>query len=294
MQSANRYGLVTGAGSGIGRAICLRLARQGWHIAVADIDTAAAQETSRLIDEAGGHGLPVELDVRHSAAWADLHDRLRSEWPALDLLVNNAGVTAASLFERTSPETWDWVQEINLGGAVLGCRTMLPWLRATPRLANEPRKSCVMNVSSAAGVLTGPRKSAYNVSKAALVALSETLHHELKPHGVSVTAVCPWYVPTRLVSRGRFDRTAEKAFTARVTRQSKLTVDDVAREALAATFRGRAVCVIGGKAKALYAFKRFAPNLYARVVGKLYERATDPGSEEIVPLTNENRTARAA
>lgn len=289
----NRYALVTGAGGGIGRAICLRLAREGWHVAAADIDLAGAEETSQIITEAGGTGLAVKLDVRDEAAWMSLRDDLQAMWPALDLLVNNAGVTAASLFERTSPETWDWVQQINLGGAVIGCRTLLPWLRQTSRLQTDARKSYLMNVSSAAGVLSGPRKAAYNVSKAALVALSETLHHELKPHGVSVTAVCPWYVPTGLVSRGRFDKTAERAFTARVTRRSRLTADDVARESLRATFRGRNVCIIGRPAKALFLFKRIAPNFYSRLVGILYERAIPASQEEIEPLSG-NEHVKAA
>ena len=289
-----RYAIVTGAGSGIGREICLQLARDGWHVAAADIDLPAAEETSILIDEAGGVGRAFQLDVRSAADWTRMRDALRAEWPALDLLVNNAGVTAASLFERTSAETWDWVQQINLNGAVLGCRAFLPWLRETPKLAADARRAYVMNVSSAAGVLCGPRKAAYNVSKAALVALSETLHHELKPHGVGVTAVCPWYVPTRLVSRGRFDRTAERAFTARVTRQSRLTVEEVARQSLKATFRGRNICVIGRPAKAFFMLKRLAPNLYARIVGYLYERATQPSEEEIVPLEISDRSAAAA
>lgn len=289
----DRYAVITGAGAGIGRAICLELAREGWHIAAADIDLEAAEESRRMIIEAGGNALAVQLDVCDVASWSRLLSDLQSTWPRLDLLVNNAGVTAASLFERTSSETWDWVQQINLGGAVNGCRTFLPWLRESARRAPQARRTYVMNVSSAAGVLSGPRKAAYNVSKAALVALSETLHHELKPHSVGVTVVCPWYVPTGLVSRGRFDKTAERAFTARVTRNSRLTAEDVARQSLRATFRGRNVCVIGRPAKALYFFKRLAPNLYSTVVGRLYERAIPASKEEIIPVSDQEHVKAA-
>ncbi|MGC1275796.1 MAG: SDR family NAD(P)-dependent oxidoreductase [Planctomycetaceae bacterium] len=289
-----RYALVTGAGGGIGRAICLRLARDGWHVAATDVDLEAALETARLVNEAGGTGRADLLDIREPAAWARLRERLQADWPALDLLVNNAGVTAAGLFERTTATTWNWVQEINLGGAIHGCRVMLPWLRQTSKLAVDPRRAYVMNVSSAAGVLAGPRQSAYNVSKAALVALSETLQHELRPHGVGVTAVCPWYLPTGLIGKGKFDRATERGYVARVTRRSRLTVDEVARQSLKATFRNRPVCVVGRPAKALFLLKRLAPTFYAWIVGKMYERAGGPSREEIVPVESGESSPIAA
>lgn len=295
MKSAkDRYALVTGAGGGIGRAICLRLARDGWHVAATDVDHEAAEETARLVNNAGGTGRADILDVRDPAAWIALRERLKSDWPALDLLVNNAGVTAAGLFERTPAATWDWVQEINLGGAIHGCRVMLPWLRQTPRLKSDSRRAYVMNVSSAAGVLAGPRQGAYNVSKAALAALSETLQHELRPHKVGVTVVCPWYLPTRLISRGKFDLATERGYVARVTRRSSLTADDVARQALRATFRNRTLCVVGRQARALYFLKRIAPGLYTRLVGWMYERTGGPSREEIVPVESGEDSASIA
>jgi NAD(P)-dependent dehydrogenase (short-subunit alcohol dehydrogenase family) len=289
-----RCAIVTGAGGGIGRAICLRLACDGWQIAATDVDLDAARETARLVDEAGGIGLAELLDVRDRAAWNQLRERLAADWPGLDLLVNNAGVTAAGRFERTPAETWNWVQAVNLDGPIHGCRAMLPWLRETAREAGGSRKTYVMNVSSAAGVLAGPRQSAYNVAKAALVALSETLHHELRPHGVGVTAVCPWYLPTGLIARGKFDLGTERGYVARITRRSKLTVDDVAREALRATFRGRTVCVVGRPAKALFLLKRLAPELYARIVGRMYERTGGPAREVIHPVDNRDGVAAAS
>ncbi|HEX6986710.1 MAG TPA: SDR family NAD(P)-dependent oxidoreductase [Planctomycetaceae bacterium] len=294
MKRSHRYAVVTGAGGGIGRAICLELAREGWHVAAADIDPDAAAETARLVGEAGGVGRAARLDVRDAAGWTRLRDGLQTDWPALDLLVNNAGVTAAGLFERTAAETWDWVQEINLGGAVLGCRALLPWLRATPKLAADARRAYVMNMASAAGVLAGPRQSAYNVSKAALVALSETLHHELKPHDVGVTAVCPWYLPTGLIKGGRFDRATERGYVTRLTKGSNLTPEAVARAALRATFRGQAVCVVGRRARALHLLKRLAPTTYAWLVGRLYDPQGLLRLEPIRPVATDDRAARAA
>jgi NAD(P)-dependent dehydrogenase (short-subunit alcohol dehydrogenase family) len=292
--SLPRYAVITGAGGGIGRAVALQLARAGWHVAAADIDPAAAAETARLVAEAGGIGRAASLDVRNAAGWARLRDELRADWSALDLLVNNAGVTAAGLFERTSAETWDWVQAINLGGPVLGCRTFLPWLRETPKLAANPRRAYVMNMASAAGVLAGPRQSAYNVSKAALVALSETLHQELKPHDIGVTVVCPWYLPTGLIKGGKFDRATERGYVTRLTKGSNLTPEAVAAAALRATFRNRAVCVVGRRARAYHLLKRFAPTAYAWLVGRQYDPNGLLRLEPIRPVEADPRPAKAA
>jgi NAD(P)-dependent dehydrogenase (short-subunit alcohol dehydrogenase family) len=289
--SSHRFAIVTGAGGDIGRALCLELARRQWHVAAADLNAEAAAETARLVDEAGGFGRAAALDVCDEGAWLRLREELQGNWPALDLLVNNAGVTAASLFERTPAATWDWVQETNLGGAVLGCRTFLPWLRATPKFAGDARMAYVLNVASAAGVLHGPRQSAYNVSKAGLVALSETLHHELKPHGVSVTAVCPWYLRTGLISRGRFDRATERGYVSRLTRSSTLTAEEVARVSVRATFRRRTTCVIGRQARAYWLLKRAAPALYAWFIGRVYDPQGLLGQEPIRPLETERRRA---
>jgi len=287
----NRYAVITGAGGGIGRAIALRLAGQGWHVAAADVDRASADETARLVTEAGGTGRAAAFDIRDAAAWAAFRDDLQADWPAFDLLVNNAGVTAAGLFERTTPETWEWVQSINLGGAVLGCRTFLPWLRETPKLPADPRRVFVMNMASAAGVLAGPRQSAYNVSKAALVALSETLHHELKPHGVGCTAVCPWYLPTGLIKGGKFDRATERGYVTRLTKGSTLTVDEVAAAALRATFKNRTVAVVGRQARGYFLLKRAAPAFYAWLVGRLYDPKGLLALEPIKPLEAQARRA---
>lgn len=250
-----RTALVTGGGSGIGRAICLELAARGWHVVVADIDLGAGQETLSRIEAIGGVGGFERLDVTREEHWSDLVERLRREWSGLDLLVNNAGVCAGGALDAMSVETWDWVHEVNLRGAMLGCRACIPWLK------ENPRKSYIMNVASVAGLIHAPRMAAYNASKAALVALTETLSHELHENNISVTAVCPWFSPTNLARAGRFCHAAEEQFAITQMENSAVTPEQIAREGLRATLAGKVICVVGRPARWLRFMQRLSPGL---------------------------------
>lgn len=256
-----KFALVTGGGSGIGRAICLELASAGWTVAVADVDGPSGLETAGMVTAAGGRGEFEQLDVTQESEWLALRERLQQRWPGIDLVVNNAGVCAGGELTSTCISTWDWVHEINLRGAMLGCRTFIPWLKSSARGGN------IMNMSSIAGLVFAPRMAVYNSTKAALVALSETLHLELMPYNVGVTAVCPWFIPTNLLKTGRFAEKSEAEYAASQMRESTVTPQRVAKVALSATFRRRAVCVIGRRASFFAFLKRMFPNLMLRLIG---------------------------
>jgi NAD(P)-dependent dehydrogenase (short-subunit alcohol dehydrogenase family) len=265
-----RNGIVTGAGSGLGRAIAVRLARDGWHLALADIDTDAAEETSRLVEQAGGTAQVELLDVRDEHAWADLRERLGRQWRHLDLIVNNAGVVASGEVGAMSIDDWDWLLSINLRGVILGCHTMLPWL------AQNPRRSYVLNMASAAGLISGPKMGAYNVSKAGVVSLSETLFQEVKRQNIGVTAVCPWFVKTNLLNHGRFTDMREKAAGAMFMEQSPVTPEKVADLAVRGMYRGRLLVVVGFRANQLFWAKRQLPYWYFCIAEWLQRRILAP------------------
>jgi NAD(P)-dependent dehydrogenase (short-subunit alcohol dehydrogenase family) len=265
-----RNGIVTGAASGIGRAIAVRLARDGWHLALADIDTAGAEETVRLVEQAGGTAQVEPLDVRDEEAWMDLRARLRGEWRHLDLIVNNAGVVASGEIGAMSIDDWDWLLSINLRGVILGCHTMMPWL------VENPRRSYVLNMASIAGLISGPKMGAYNVSKAGVVSLSETLFQEVRPHNVGVTAVCPWFVKTNLLDHGRFTDMREKAAGAMFMEQSPVTPEKVADQAVRGMYRGRLLVVVGFRANQLFWVKRQLPYWYFRIAELVQRRILAP------------------
>ncbi len=251
-----RNAIVTGAASGLGRAIAVRLARDGWHVAIADLNPAGANETARLVAQAGGTAQFETLDVREEQAWLDLRERLRREWSQLDLVVNNAGVVVGGEIGKTPIKDWDWLLSVNLRGVILGCHTMLPWLK------ENPGRSYIMNMASMAGLIAGVHMGAYNVSKAGVVSLSETLYQEVKQHNIGVTAVCPWFVKTNLLDSGRFADTKEKVAGATFMEKSSLTPEKVADKAVRAMYRGKPLVTVGFWAGQVWWTKRQFPQWY--------------------------------
>lgn len=258
--SATRAAVVVGGANGLGRAFCRLLADDGWHVVVADIDETAAAETLQVVAAAGGRIEFERLDTTDLKQWQALHDRLRIKFSALDLLVNSAGVTATGEVGEQAAETWRWLIEINLLGVVWGCHTFVPWLKDNRRGAN------LINVASFAAMYSSPNLAAYNLAKAGVVSLSETLFGELRPHGVGVTVVCPGFFPSGLNPRGRFQTELDRRMTMDNIARSRLTPDEIARDALAKMRRGRLYAVRPRSCRLLWLFKRCLPTTWLRYV----------------------------
>lgn len=273
-----KHALITGAGNGLGRQLAVRLAHAGWHIGIADVKADDADETQRLVENAGGSAEFLSLDVRDEAQWSDLKSDLQRRWPQLDLLVNNAGVSCSGEVGESSIADWEWVMSINLRGVLLGCHTMVDWLKA------NPERSYVLNIGSAAALLCGPGMAAYNVSKAGVVALSQSMYVELKGHNVGVTCACPWFIQTNLLKTGRFARASHRDFAEKAMARARVTPDFFAQEALRATFRGRLIVVPGRRPRLAVACKRLFPqmflNLLHRYVSRMPRAAEKPGEPE--------------
>lgn len=268
--SDTRYAIVTGAASGLGRAIAVRLAQDGWHIAVADVNETGSEETGRMVTEAGSTAQVETLDVRDEQQWVSLRERLRADWPQLDLIVNNAGVVVSGAVGQTPIEDWDWLLSINLRGVILGCHTMVDWLK------ENPRRSHVMNMASVAGLIAPARMGAYNVAKAGVVSLSETLYQELKRENVGVTVVCPWFVKTNLLETGRFADTREKTAGAAFMENSWLTAEKVADKAVRGMYRGKLHVVVGFRANQFSSCKRHFPGIYFALSEWTQRRILEP------------------
>ena len=266
LTSDQRYALVTGGGSGLGKSFCRQLASDGWHVACADIDPTSAKQTLAEISAAGGHGKAEPLDVADPTAWQALREKLQSAWPRLDLLVNNAGICASGEIGQAPLEDFQQVIDVNLSGVLYGCHTMIPWLQETAPGGH------IVNVSSVAGVLSVPAMGAYNVSKAGVVSLSETLYAELRATGVGVTVVLPGFFPTNLLDRGRFTAEMHRDVAQRFSQQAKFSAEEVVDRTLQAVRRGRLYVVVGKRASWLWRLKHVAPSFTLRVLGKSYRR----------------------
>ena len=232
---AKRYAIVTGAASGLGRALSNQLAQRGWHMALADINDAGSRETLDLVRHAGGDGQIEHLDVTQPEAWQAPARNARGSWPALDLLVNNAGVGCAGNVGELPLDDWRWIININLYGAIYGCHTMIEWMKQNPRGAH------IVNIASMAAIVSAPGMAPYNVTKAGMLSLSETLSGELKPHNISVTGVCPAFFPTNILENGRFHKPDQRQMANTLMSHSHATADQVAEKILRAVDRKTAL-----------------------------------------------------
>ena len=268
-----RLAIVTGAASGLGRAFCRRLAMAGgWHVTAADVDQAALDQTlAELRAEFPGASLAAErMDVANIDNWRDLRERHERDWPRLHLLVNNAGVCMAAEVGEGSIDDWQKVMGVNFHGVLNGCQTMTPWLRQSA--VDRP---AVINVASIFGLVAAPSMGAYAASKAAVVALSEAMYAELRPHGVRVTIVAPGFFRTQLLDRGRFKSRRQLEQAEELTRTSKFTADQVAAAALAGSARGQFYVVLGRRARWFWRWKRSAPVSLLRALAWRYRRMMD-------------------
>lgn len=237
--------LVTGAASGLGRAIATRYRRAGWRVLVSDVDGEAASATAKELEADA-----IKLDVTADDDWATARDWCEREWGGLDVLVNNAGVAAGGRFEKIGMADWDWIWEINVKGVVRGCRTFTPDFKARG-------SGHLVNVASLAAIMNLPAMSSYNVTKAAVLSLSETLRLELEPYGVHTTAVCPGFVRTNLETRLRSPDPAIAKLMHKLMVSSKVTADDVAEQVFDAVARKRFLVLTHKDGRRSALLKRF-------------------------------------
>lgn len=196
MKLANRVAVVTGAGGGIGRATALALARRGCHLALADIDAAAAAHCAQAARQLGVRASSHALDVADRAAVRALPAQVMQAHGRVDLLLNNAGVALGGTFEQVGEDDFDWLMEINFHGVVRMTRAFLPQLRAS----DDAR---IVNVSSIYGIVAPPGQSAYAASKFAVRGFSNALRHELEGSSVAVSVVHPGGVATAIARNAR-------------------------------------------------------------------------------------------
>lgn len=195
----DRVAVVTGAASGIGRAMAERFAAEGMKVVLADVEDAPLQATAREMTAAGATVLPVRTDVARPEDIEALAERAWSAFGAVHVLCNNAGVSGGGRTWEAKPAEWEWVLGVNLWGVIHGVRVFVPRMLAGGDVGH------VVNTASVAGLVAGPGMGAYNVSKFGVVALSETLHHELRMDGakIGVSVLCPAWVNTRIVDADR-------------------------------------------------------------------------------------------
>ncbi len=248
--------VVTGAGSGIGRATALRFAREGAaDVVCVDIDQAAAEQTVQACREHGADARAFACDVADAAAQQALAASVEGDRGPVDILVNNAGVGIGGPFLEQSVEDWDWLIGINLNGVSYGCRAFGPAMVKRGR-------GHVVNVASGAAYMMSRSAAAYCTSKAGVVAFSRCLRSDWADQGVGVSVICPGVIKTPLYTTNTrmFGRTqAQLDKTARIFEKFGHSPDLVARAIVTAIRRNQEQVPVGIESAVLYRVLPFLP-----------------------------------
>ena len=257
--------MITGAGSGLGREIALRWAREGWQLALSDVNDAGLAETLKLVREAGGDGFTMRCDVRDYSQLTALAQACEEKLGGIDVIVNNAGVASGGFFEELSLEDWDWQIAINLMGVVKGCKAFLPLL-----LRSQGK---IINIASMAALMQGPAMSNYNVAKAGVVALSESLLIELQAQQVGVHVVCPSFFQTNLLDSFRGPTPAMKQAVGKLLESSPISASEIAEYIYVAIEQGEFMILPHEQGRMAWALKQKTPQLLynemASMAGKM-------------------------
>ena len=198
MQSfAEKTAVITGAGSGLGREFALLGAKLGMRLVLADVQQDALKQTEASAMALGADVLSQVCDVRNGDQVESLAQRAVQRFGSIHLVFNNAGVGAGGLIWESTQHDWEWVLGVNVWGVVHGVRVFTPIMLASEK-ADPTFQGHIVNTASMAGLLTPPAMGVYNVSKHAVVALTETLYHDLSliESGLGVSVLCPYFVPT--------------------------------------------------------------------------------------------------
>jgi NAD(P)-dependent dehydrogenase (short-subunit alcohol dehydrogenase family) len=271
--------LITGAASGLGLALAEAWTRRGWNVLLTDQDgegaareaarlaalplrdTTGEQVATRLTTTAKTGPLPepriasLHLDVTDEDDWNAAREWVTETWGGVDVVVNNAGVATGGRMELTSMEDWRWVIDINLLGVVQGCRTFIP-------LMKDQGSGHLVNTASLAGLIAPPTMASYNVVKAGVIALSETLRFELPAYGISTTVVCPNFFKTNLADRLRTpDENVVRAVN-KLVANSTTSADTIAEQVVYAVDEGKFLVLTDREGKIAWFVKRFLPPLY--------------------------------
>ena len=219
-QLAGRVAVITGAGGGLGREFARLAARSRMRLVLADVQQDALQATVQELQGSGAEVSAEVVDVAQSGQVARLADRAFGDFGVVHLLMNNAGVACGGYLWENSDKDWQWVLGVNLMGVVHGVQHFVPRM-LDANAHGEPGH--IVNTASMAGWLTAPLMGAYNVSKHAVVALSETLHHDLRlaQSTIGVTVLNPAFVPTGIAHSDRA-RPADLSNAAGPTRSQQI------------------------------------------------------------------------
>ena len=256
--------VITGAGSGIGRALAQQFAQAGARLALSDVNMAGLEQTLALLPsaiEARGY----QLDVSSREAVFAHAEEVCADFGAVHVLVNNAGATIVGTIAHTSIEEFEWQLGINLWGVIYGTKAFLPKML-------EQREGCIVNISSVFGLIGFPLQGAYNISKFGVRGFTECLWTELEGTGVRAVCVHPGGIRTNIEKAGRKVKAAgrdEELFGSSGDKMLITPPEECAADILAGLQRGQRRILTGNKSSTIFWMSRLLPNLYPALLRRL-------------------------
>ncbi|MDI1301904.1 MAG: SDR family oxidoreductase [bacterium] len=243
---------ITGGASGLGLAIARRYAADGWRVCIADVNDERGQDALATLKPYAADSLYLHVDVTREEDLQAAADELQNRWGGVDVVVNNAGVAQAGAIEDVPLADWLWIIDINLLGVVRGCKVFTPVFK-------RQGQGYFVNVASMAGLLSPPMMSSYNATKAAVVALSETLQVELADSHIGVSVVCPSFFQTNLADSMRSSDPRLQQMTRKLLKKGGLSADAVAASVFDSVHRQQFYILPHADAGRIWMFKRYSP-----------------------------------
>ena len=235
--------VITGAASGLGRALAVTYARRGYRIGIVDVNMGEAESTRAMVEEAGGSGEVYRCDVRVLDEVEAMAGHFFTTWDEVGILINNAGVAAAGPVGDAPMSEWERVVGTNFWGTVFGCHSFVPHMK-------EQGKGHIVNVASVAGMAPILEMPTYNAAKAGVISLSETLRIELAPHDIGVTVACPFFLSTNIINNTTYTDAFQEEVARAAMGNVRISVEEAALRIVRAVDRNR-----------LYAFPQFSGRL---------------------------------
>lgn len=244
--------LITGAASGLGKAIANLYANKGWNVLVVDIQDDLGQAFVKELNEVGFSAEYYHCDIGQIQSFNELHDAVAAKYECIDILVNNAGVASAGTLESTTESEWKRLIDLDLMSVIYGTKALLP-------LLHKSKKAHIISTASFAGIALMPGMMTYNVAKAGVIAFSETLHGEMAMHNIGVSVVCPAFFQTNLVNSmdGASEKT--KGFINNQMQTSGVTADDVAQDIYKSVEKKKFMILSHKQSRRQYLYKRLFP-----------------------------------
>jgi len=272
---------ITGAGSGIGRALSLELVARGCAVALADVDGDGLRETAEHVQQLGGKASTHRVDVSQAEAVQGFADAAIEAHGAVQILINNAGITFGGTFLEHDMTTWQRIIDVNLMGVVAGCYAFLPHMLGLP-------EAHIVNLSSVCGLIGMPSQSAYCASKFAVRGFTESLWLELADTQVGLTVVHPGGVATQIVDNSEFANPELKAHVSSLFQRRMMPPERAAKQIVRAIQRNRKSLAISAEAHAVSLLKRMMPVYASSLIAMTMERmlGLQPFAEQarITPL----------